>query len=145
MEPGVSVVGGPARRPPATSARERSRARKRTAGRKSRTEPQGEPRSDERTSDAPQEEGDGGWSLTNTGQRVTRSRQRVGNMSPAAQMVVGALAVVGVVAGIVFGLAWANLNGQKSDRQAVEHQARTFLDDFFNFRPSNVDAVFADL
>jgi hypothetical protein len=80
-----------------------------------------------------------------SGARSDRPRRHEVLLPRGAAIVLGALAIVGVVAAIVFGFAWANLNGQNAQREVVKQDTVTFLKDLTNFKPATVDADFAAL
>lgn len=143
---GVSVVGVPARRSPGSS---RNRARGRAGSRgsaRARHDEIGDPEeiSDEDAEKLAGDE-DQGWALKQSGSRRARGRMRRGVLPFGAEVAAIVLAIVGVVAGVGFGFAWSNLNGQNSERQAVANAARSFVLDVTNFRPTTVDADFAQV
>jgi len=146
---GVSVVGARVGRASGPGAGQRAaRARRRGAGPGLAEPLQGDP-PEEASSDLGAQAPSGpatGWSLRRGGRTSAATGDgRDSMLSFRGEVVLAALAVVGVVAGIGFGLAWANLNGQNSTRQAAEQAARTFIIDVTNFKPTTIDADFAQV
>lgn len=152
---GVSVVGVPARgaqegsgRRARGASRSRSAVRDRRAEADKTEEAQGaagvpEDETEEEFTEESAED-DRGRTMKQSGSRRAPGR-RAGVLPLRAEVAAIVLAVVGVVAGIGFGFAWANLNSQNSERQSVASAARTFVLDVTNFKPTTVDADFAQV
>jgi hypothetical protein len=170
---GVSVVGAAARPlgPGATSARTLGRRRRGGAGGSGRRFDEDTPGAQTRSPDGrggsdsgvhPEERdaggsgGSGGDDATTTDhdalsaeRRGERGRTlRRGRLVTAHLWLVvtlGAVAIVGAVSAIGFGLAWSNLNSQNDQRSAAQQAATTFVMDLTNFKPSDVDSDFTAL
>ena len=56
-----------------------------------------------------------------------------------------ALAVLGLVGTLVFGLLWGTSSSSQIQNPAVTSAAKTFLTDFFNFNAKSVDADFTSI
>lgn len=143
---GVSVVGVPSRRS-RQGQRGRARDRERSRGEVHTRQDEvqeaevavAEPHVEESSSDD-----DRGWALKRPRPR-SADRRRPGVLPMGIEIALIVLAIVGAVAGIGFGLAWSNLNNQNSERQMVTGAARTFVLDVTNFKPTTVDADFAQV
>lgn len=144
---GVSVVGTRTRRPVGPTATERG-SRRRLGTRRSTAHDAVDVASPARSpaGEAGESEARSYDERVDPGRGEDRGRlRRTRTVSTGALIGLGALALVAAVAAIGFGLAWANLNGQNSERQAVKQAATTFLLDLTNVKPTTVDADFAAL
>jgi hypothetical protein len=83
---------------------------------------------------------------TSTRQMVRRGRrERSASVAPTrrAFRVVSALAIVGLLGTLVFGILYATKSSGSGQNPAVTSAAQTFLNDFFNFNAKSVDTDFS--
>jgi uncharacterized membrane protein affecting hemolysin expression len=78
-----------------------------------------------------------------TAETPTRHQRRTVSLRTA--VVLGAVAVVALVAAVAFGVAWAGLNGQQAAANQVRAVSRAFVLDLTNLTPQTVDTRVSDL